>query len=84
MCIKGHRQPEMRIREDVVGRSTLEMHRGTHPTESPPSGPTAVPAAGDEWFRTKVLEASANGCPTEPHEQAMQETRALVDGKRHA
>ena len=49
-----------------------------------PAGLTADPATYDEWFRTKVLEALADGHPAKPHEQVMHNARALIDGKRRA
>ena len=51
---------------------------GAHRTESPLSGPSAGlatdPTGCDEWFRTKVLKALANGRPAKPHEQVMRKT----------
>lgn len=49
-----------------------------------PAGLTADPAAYDTWFRTKVQEALADPHPVKPHDQVMQEARALIDGKRRA
>ena len=49
-----------------------------------PAGLTTDPDAYDAWFRTKVQEALADPRPTTPHNQVMQEARALIDGKRRA
>lgn len=49
-----------------------------------PAGLTADPAAYDTWFRAKVQEALADPRPATPHDQVMQEARALIDGKRRA
>ena len=49
-----------------------------------PAGLTTDPDAYDAWFRTKVQEALADPRPTTPHDQVMQEARALIDGKRRA
>lgn len=49
-----------------------------------PAGLTTDPDAYDAWFRAKVQEALADPCPGTPHEQVMQEARALIDGKRRA
>jgi DNA-damage-inducible protein J len=49
-----------------------------------PAGLTTDPAAYDAWFRTKVQEALGDPRPTKPHDQVMQEARALIDGKHRA
>jgi DNA-damage-inducible protein J len=49
-----------------------------------PVGLTADPDAYDAWFRAKVQEALADPRPAVPHDQVMQEARALIDGKRRA
>lgn len=49
-----------------------------------PAGLTADPDAYDVWFRAKVQEALADPRPATPHDQVMQEARALIDGKRRA
>ena len=49
-----------------------------------PAGLTADPDAYDIWFRAKVQEALADPRPATPHDQVMQEARALIDGKRRA
>lgn len=49
-----------------------------------PAGLTADPANYDAWFRGKVQEALADPRPAKPHEQVIQEARALIDGKRGA
>ncbi|AUH66710.1 type II toxin-antitoxin system RelB/DinJ family antitoxin [Paracoccus sp. M683] len=49
-----------------------------------PAGLTTDPAAYDTWFRAKVQEALADPRPATPHDQVMQEARALIDGKRRA
>lgn len=49
-----------------------------------PAGLTVDPAAYDAWFRAKVQEALADPGPATPHDQVMQEARALIDGKRRA
>lgn len=49
-----------------------------------PAGLTTEPDAYDAWFRAKVQEALADPRPTRPHDQVMQEARALIDGKRRA
>lgn len=49
-----------------------------------PAGLTADPDAYDAWFRAKVQEALAGQRPARPHEQVMQEARALIDAKRRA
>ncbi|WP_265502446.1 type II toxin-antitoxin system RelB family antitoxin [Paracoccus beibuensis] len=49
-----------------------------------PVGLTADPDAHDAWFRAKVQEAMADPRPTTPHDQVMQEARALIHGKRRA
>lgn len=49
-----------------------------------PAGLTTDPDAYDAWFRTKVQEALADPRPTTPHDQVMQEARALIDGKSRA
>lgn len=47
-----------------------------------PAGLTADPAAYDTWFRAKVQQAFTGSHPATPHDQVMQEARALIDGKR--
>lgn len=49
-----------------------------------PAGLTADPEAYDAWFRARVQEALADPRPAKPHEQVMQEARALINGKRGA
>ena len=49
-----------------------------------PAGLTADPTAYDTWFRAKVQEALSDPRPATPHDQVMQEARALIDGKRGA
>ena len=49
-----------------------------------PAGLTADPDANDAWFRTKVYEALNDSRPAVKHDQVLQETRALIDGKRRA
>jgi DNA-damage-inducible protein J len=49
-----------------------------------PAGLTAAPEAHDAWFRAKVQEALADDRPAVPHQQAMDETQALIDRKRRA
>lgn len=49
-----------------------------------PAGLTADPDAYDAWFRAKVEEALCDPRSTTPHEQVMQEARALINGKRRA
>lgn len=49
-----------------------------------PAGLTTDPDAYDAWFRAKVQKALADPRPTIPHDQVMQEARALIDGKRRA
>lgn len=49
-----------------------------------PAGLTADPDAYDDWFRTKVQEALADSRPVTPHDQVMQDARALIDRKRRA
>ncbi len=49
-----------------------------------PVGLTADPDAHDAWFRVKVYEALNESRPAVPHDQVLQETRALIDGKRRA
>ncbi|MDF2096648.1 type II toxin-antitoxin system RelB family antitoxin [Aquibaculum arenosum] len=49
-----------------------------------PAGLTTDPDAYDAWFRAKVQEALADPHPTTPHDQVMQEARALIDEKRRA
>lgn len=49
-----------------------------------PAGLTTDPDAYDAWFRAKVQKALADPRPTTPHDQVMQEARALIDGKRRA
>ena len=49
-----------------------------------PAGLTADPEAHDAWFRAKVREALDDPRPTVPHGQVMNETQALIDGKRRA
>lgn len=48
-----------------------------------PVGLTADPEAYDAWFRDKVKEAMADGRPTVPHQQVMDEAQSLIDRKRH-
>lgn len=49
-----------------------------------PAGLTADPEAHDKWFRTKVREALDDPRPAIAHEQVMDKTQALIDGKRRA
>lgn len=49
-----------------------------------PAGLTADPDAYDTWFRAKVREAIADPRSATPHDQVMQDARALIDGKRRA
>ena len=49
-----------------------------------PAGLTADPEAHDAWFRAKVREALDDPRPTVPHERAMDDSQALIDGKRRA
>ncbi|KZM47478.1 type II toxin-antitoxin system RelB/DinJ family antitoxin [Labrenzia sp. OB1] len=49
-----------------------------------PAGLTADPDAYDAWFRSKVQEALADPRKPTPHDQVMQEARAMIDGKRRA
>ena len=49
-----------------------------------PAGLTADPDSYDAWFRAKVQEALTDTRPATPHDQVMQEARALVDRKRGA
>lgn len=49
-----------------------------------PAGLTADPDAYDAWFRAKVQEALADDRPATPHDQVMQDARALIDGKHRA
>lgn len=49
-----------------------------------PVGLTADPDAYDAWFRAKVQEALSDPRPTTPHNQAMRDARALINGKRRA
>ncbi|MEQ8291047.1 MAG: type II toxin-antitoxin system RelB/DinJ family antitoxin [Roseovarius sp.] len=49
-----------------------------------PAGLTADPDSYDAWFRGKVQEALSDTRPATPHDQVMQEARALVDRKRGA
>jgi len=47
-----------------------------------PPGLTTNAEAYDAWFRAKVHEALDDPCPPVPHDQAMQDIQALIDGKR--
>lgn len=49
-----------------------------------PAGLVADPDAYNAWFRGKVHEALADSRPATPHEQVMQDARALIDRKRRA
>lgn len=49
-----------------------------------PAGLTADPEAYDAWFRKKVQEALADTGPATPHDEAMQDARALINRKRGA
>lgn len=49
-----------------------------------PAGLTTDPDAYDAWFRAKVQEALIDPRPATPHDQVMQEARALIDRKRSA
>ncbi|PVB60405.1 type II toxin-antitoxin system RelB/DinJ family antitoxin [Labrenzia sp. 011] len=49
-----------------------------------PAGLTADPDVYDAWFRSKVQEALADQRPVTPHNQVMQEVRAMIDGKQRA
>ena len=47
-----------------------------------PVGLTTNPDTHDAWFWTKVREALADMRPGVPHQQVMDEVRALIDSKR--
>ena len=47
-----------------------------------PAGLTADPEAHDKWFRAKVQEALADGQPTLPHQQVVDDAQAMIDRKR--
>lgn len=47
-----------------------------------PAGLLADQGSYDAWFRAKVLEALADTRPAVPHEHVMNQTQALIDGKR--
>ena len=47
-----------------------------------PAGLTVDPQTHDAWFRAKVREALDDPDPAVPHERVMNETQALIDGKR--
>lgn len=47
-----------------------------------PAGLTADPDVYDAWFRAKVHEALMETGPAIPHEQVMDEAKALVERKR--
>lgn len=49
-----------------------------------PAGQSPDPDAYEAWFRARVQEALADPCPARPHDQVMQEARALIDAKRRA
>lgn len=49
-----------------------------------PAGLTADPDAYDAWFRAKVQEALADPGAAKPHDQVMQDARALIATKRRA
>lgn len=49
-----------------------------------PIGLTADPEVHDAWFRAKVNEALADTRPTIPHNDVMDEARALIERKRRA
>ena len=49
-----------------------------------PASLTTDPEAHDAWFRAKVREALHDPRPTVPHERAMSDSQALIDGKRRA
>lgn len=49
-----------------------------------PAGLTTDPDTYDAWFRAKVQEALADPRSTTPHNQVMQDARALINGKRSA
>src|SRR5690554_2649492 len=49
-----------------------------------PAGLTADPDAYDAWFRAKVQEALDDPRPNTPHEQVIEDARALIDAKRLA
>ncbi|WP_299848015.1 type II toxin-antitoxin system RelB/DinJ family antitoxin [uncultured Paracoccus sp.] len=49
-----------------------------------PAGLTTDPKAYDAWFRIKVREALADSRSATAHDQVLQETRALIDGRRRA
>lgn len=47
-----------------------------------PAGLTADPGAHDAWFRAKVREALDDRRRPVPHQRAMDDAQALIDGKR--
>jgi DNA-damage-inducible protein J len=49
-----------------------------------PAGLMTDPEAYDAWFRAKVYEAIDDLAPAVPHDQVMQEAKALVSKKRRA
>ena len=49
-----------------------------------PVGLTVDSDVYDAWFRAKVQDALSDPRPATPHDQVMQEARALIDGKRRA
>ena len=49
-----------------------------------PAGLTADPDAYDAWFRKKVREALDDPSSSTPHDQAMDDARALIDARRRA
>ena len=49
-----------------------------------PIGLTADPEVHDAWFRAKVNEALDDTRPTIPHNDVMDEARALIERKRRA
>lgn len=49
-----------------------------------PAGLTTDPETYDAWFRAKVQEALSDPRPNTPHDQVIQEARALIDAKRLA
>lgn len=49
-----------------------------------PAGLTADPDAYDAWFHAKVQEALDDPRPVVPHDTAMRDVQALIDGKRRA
>lgn len=49
-----------------------------------PAGLVMDAEAHDAWFRAKVREAMSDSGSPIPHDRAMEEVQALIDGKRRA